>query len=273
MHALYGIHFSGDHNKWSAGCTRSNIWIAAGFQRGAIMSLKHLMTVQDLPGDGAPFQRLSNLLNSPGEGFAAIDAPFSLPAAFLPDGPEAAWAEVRRLAGDRQFCRGAELVGALGPDLGSRGKKVLRKTEKDWRSQKVNVRSTVWSGPRGGAPFTAACMTLLSRHKGPVWPIRTGSGLTLIEAFPAAQLRHWGLPHIKYNGEDAAAETQRNIIIKGLQRHGIQLENNHFEACLKSADALDSVICLFAAAAVANDQLAVELDPATVIEGHIAVHA
>ena len=95
----------------------------------------------------------------------------------------------------------------------------------------------------------------------------------MIEAFPAAQLRHWGLPYVKYNGEDAAAETQRDVIIKGLQLHGLQLENDHYEACLKSADALDSVICLFAAAAVANGELAVELDPATVVEGHIAVHA
>ena len=29
----------------------------------------------------------------------------------------------------------------------------MRKTEQFWRKRSVNVRSTLWDGPRGGAPF------------------------------------------------------------------------------------------------------------------------
>jgi hypothetical protein len=173
---VYGIDFSGDHNKWSAGCTKSNIWVAAGIQQASTIRLERLTPVQALPGKAPPFDRLSAWLNSADEGFAAIDAPFSLPAAYLPDGPSAAWEKVAQLHGERRFCRGAELVGAFAPELGPRGRKIFRKTEQNWLSQRVNVRSTVWAGPRGGAPFAAACMTYWRGIKAPYGHLRMGRG-------------------------------------------------------------------------------------------------
>src|SRR5262252_834104 len=52
-----GIDFSGDHRMWKAGCRNSNVWIAK-VRRGNQFVLCDLRTVQELPGDGAPFHRL-----------------------------------------------------------------------------------------------------------------------------------------------------------------------------------------------------------------------
>jgi hypothetical protein len=60
----------------------------------------------------------------------------------------------------------------------------MRLTEKYWQDKGVNVRSTMWAGPRGGAPFAVACMTLLARHDGPVWPLRLSpKGCMLMRVF------------------------------------------------------------------------------------------
>jgi Protein of unknown function (DUF429) len=94
----------------------------------------------------------------------------------------------------------------------------------------------------------------------------------LIEAFPAAQLRHWCLPCIGYNGKGNEAQSQRGIIIEGIKRHGLHLENDDERVCADSADALDAVICMFAAAAVAKGKLNGELGSASAAEGQIAIH-
>ena len=140
----------------------------------------------------------------------------------------------------------------------------------------VNVRSTMWAGPRGGAPFAVACMTLLARHNGPIWPIRMNGrrGCVLVEAFPAAQLRQWGRPHSGYNGPDGPATSRRTSILTWLQQErGLRLNSEHRQACLSSADALDAVICIYAAAAVATDRLAIGANEHSNIEGSIAVHS
>ena len=87
----------------------------------------------------------------------------------------------------------------------------MRETEQLWRRRGINVRSTLWNGPRGGAPFTVASLTLLASVDRPVWPwSRAASGL-LVESFPAGQLRHWHLPHKAYDGEDGR-DTRASII-------------------------------------------------------------
>lgn len=51
------------------------------------------------------------------------------------------------------------------------------------------------AGPRGGAAMTAACLKLLHEANCPIWPWQRSARRLLAEAFPAAQLRHWQLPH------------------------------------------------------------------------------
>lgn len=95
------------------------------------------------------------------------------------------------------------------PQFAPTGKKLWRHTESEWQTRGVNVRSTLWNGPRGGAPFTVACLTLLHRTGRPIWPWCRDEKNCLVEAFPAAQLRHWKLPFIGYNGVKGARSTCR----------------------------------------------------------------
>ena len=147
------------------------------------------------PRRGTPFNRLSRFLANAFSSYAAIDAPFSVPFSIAKDA-ETVWKRVLDLATNgRPFAKGQALVEALAPQLAPRGAKIMRLTEKYWQDKGVNVRSTMWAGPRGGAPFAVACMTLLARHDGPVWPLRLSpKGCMLIEGFPAGQLRQWGQP-------------------------------------------------------------------------------
>jgi len=251
------------------------LWVAEAWLHDEAVQLDKIRPVQDLPGRGDPFERLSSFLNQPEEACAGIDAPFSLPASVLADNASEARERVKGLPRDeRPFPTGAALVQEFAPEHGPRSNNILRETEREWQTRGVNVRSTLWAGPRGGAPFTAGCMLLLSRHRGSVWPIKHEPEpyVTLCEAFPAAQLQHWGLPRIKYNGPLADALVARRIIVEGLNERGLRLSAEHERICLGSADALDAVICLYAAAAVATETCVGPPPERTGQEGRIAVH-
>ena len=90
--------------------------------------------------------------------------------------------------------------------------KPLRRTEKVWSERKINVRSTLWWKPRGGAPFAAACMKLLATAGfPPCWPWSSRTESLVVEAFPAAQLWSWNLPFQKYDGLDGI-DVRKEII-------------------------------------------------------------
>jgi hypothetical protein len=55
----------------------------------------------------------------------------------------------------RPFARGNAVVQTFAPQLPAPGAKIFRETERYWIARGVNVRSTLWAGPRGGAPFAA----------------------------------------------------------------------------------------------------------------------
>ncbi|MFN3890764.1 MAG: DUF429 domain-containing protein [Beijerinckiaceae bacterium] len=270
---LCGIDFSGDSNMWNRRCGRSNVWIAEGTQEGERVRLKSLRQVQSFDGDLTPFRSLSAYLSSGIVDYAAIDAPFSLPKDYLQGNAEEAWKAVTELPVEkRHFPSGEALVSLFASDLLPRGKKVLRETESYWKTNGVNVRSTLWNGPRGGAPFTAACMTLLGYHRGSVWPIRDTGGTTLVEAFPAAQLKQWQMEYNGYNGDTTEAILARELIITGLLTKGLCADTHLIDLCRKSADALDAVVCLFSASATAKGITAVQPGEYSRVEGHICVH-
>jgi hypothetical protein len=78
-----GIDFSGNHRMWSAGCGKSNVWIAEverSSPRPVLLSVKQ---VQELSCDVHPFDRLIQYLRETDFDAAAIDAPFSVPAEYL----------------------------------------------------------------------------------------------------------------------------------------------------------------------------------------------
>lgn len=207
-----GIDFSGNADMWTRGCSRSNVWIADVRRESRGLLLHSLMRVQQLPGSEPPFDRLLSLLACGDFRAAGIDAPFSLPAEFVQriGGHD----ELLDLVGaniptDRPFQRAAafvELVTGLPPPLNP--KKPLRETEKWWQRLRVNVRSTLWVKPRGGAPMTAACLSLLHGANRPLWPWSSDQSGMLAEAFPAGQLQAWNLPFTGYNGPTASAGRQ-----------------------------------------------------------------
>ena len=119
--------------------------------------------------------------------------------------------------------------------------------------------------------MTVACMSLLHASKVDVWPWWPPVGSVVAEAFPAAQLLHWKLPHQKYNGNDESARSNRGVILEALERR-IAVSDAYRDVLLGNADALDAVLCGLAAVGVSTGQLESEPPPAANVEGWIAVH-
>jgi len=270
---LIGIDFSGSADQWKLGRRNSNVWIASGRAEGAALRIDDLRPVQALAGEDSPFDRLLALLAAT-EGFAAIDAPFSVPRDHAASAVML-WAEVARLPlGERPFGKGGDLVALLHPQAGPLGEKLYRACEAVWRERgRLNVRSTLWCGPRGGAAFAAAAMTLLHRHRGPVWPVRSaGEGAVLVEAYPAAQLLTWGLSPVGYNGPKHKAGEARALIVDALTRHhGLRASGELLDTCRANADALDAVLCAYAAKAISEGRHPRRLPAVARSEGWIMV--
>jgi hypothetical protein len=256
--------------------SRTKVWVATANSDGASLALRDIRPVQDLPGSGAPFDRLVDRLRLGDYIAAAVDAPFSIPKAHIPVG---GWEQLVQMidgkppAPDRPFPAGETLLDiarSVSPILKA---KPLRDTEDRWRKRKVNTRSTLWNGGprrggRPGAPFACGCLKLIARTGRPCWPWRPADGGALVEAFPAAQLRQWGLPYQGYDGETGAAT--RRKIIDGLHDR-IRLDADLASRLHESADALDAVLCIFGAiAAHGGDQADVPIEGP---EGWISVHA
>jgi Protein of unknown function (DUF429) len=263
-----GIDFSGAAAPWRPTCSRPTVWIAVleGFR------LVDLRPVQKLEPGGAPFDNLVSLLRAGRFRAAGIDAPFSLPDPHFPSGGHAQLlAEVGALppASDRPFPRGPDLIALARTYAVQTKAKPHRASERQWSG--ANPRSTLWWKPRGGAPFAAACMTLLHRAGRPIWPWRDAPGM-LVEAFPAAQLRAWDLPHASYTG--AEAKPVRAKIIAAIERRQhVDIDAAERKEMLRTPDALDAFIAAFAGRAAANRTLKLEKPPTWKTEGAIAVHA
>jgi len=274
----YGIDFSGDHRQWRPNARQSNVWIARLEDGDAGLQLTVLQRVQELPttyGDH-PFQRLITLLQKQDFTAAGIDAPFAIPQPFVQTfgSYTALLAKVHSIvpSGGRPFPEGKSFVQAItGQTPPLTPAKPLRRSEQEC-SRKVNVRSTLWTGARPGAPMTAACLSLLVSAACPIWPWQSPpqSGI-LVEAFPATQLATWGLCASGYNGTADTARKARTVIVEHLATR-IFLPDEYESRLLDSADALDAVICGFAAIAVTRGTIAVPPMPIAHDEGWIAIH-
>lgn len=254
MSTFIGVDFSGGARPWRRSVTHPTVWLAIVQDGGDGLRLIELMPVQSLQGNEMPFDRLVKLLAAGDFEAAAIDAPFSLPSAHMPPGghPEL----LRRVAAlrdgpDRPFPLGKSII-ELGEAVAAKDRcKPLRQTEKDWASRGVNTRLTMWYKPRGGAPFAAACLRLLERSGRPCWPWATFQPGILVEAFPAAQLRHWGLPHQGYSGP-RSAKVRAKILASLKRNKRLRVSACHEQIIVENTDALDAVIAVFAGIAVAK---------------------
>lgn len=273
-----GIDFSGDQTQWNPNVQASNIWIAEVEEHGATVNLLNLERVQQLPGQGRPFARLATWLANGKFSAAAIDAPFSIPWWFFAQGfvdHPGLLAVVNNLplmnAQDFPTCNA--FIASVAAGIPFQFSKPLRVTEGYWPGRGVNTRSTVWRGPRSGAPFASACIKLLANVNRPAWPWAGPEKSPLVEAFPAAQLRHWGLPFEQYNGP--AGQANRAAITLDLTTNrGLNVNNVLLATIQADADALDAVLCSYAARAVVQNQLGVALPPfdSWQREGWIAIH-
>lgn len=261
-----GIDFSGGAAPWGPVCARPTVWIAAleGFR------LTELVPVQKLPGDASPFENLASLLRAGRYRAAAIDAPFCLPEAHMPPGGHAQLlSDIASLppADDRPFPRGAALLAYARAIAPLATAKPTRLTER----QHGATRSSLWNGARPGAPFAAACLTLLARAQRPVWPWKDAPGM-LVETYPAAQLRAWRLPSSNYASPEAKHIRQK-IVTHLEEKQHLNLGPTERKQLLASADALDAVLAAYGARAAANRTLRFEKLDTWKTEGAIAVHA
>jgi hypothetical protein len=274
MSRFLGIDFSGNHLMWRPGCGRSNVWISDIRRTDEHLILDRLMRVQELPGDEHPLERLAALLREGNFDAAGIDAPFSVPRDFIPPDSYAGLLERIGSLSDpdgRPFLRSADFVKAIAgvsPPLNP--PKPMRSTDAYWSQKGLNVRSTLWAGARGGAAMTAACFKLLQRAQRSIWPWVQDSRGLLVEAFPMAQLKQWGLPFNGYGKLDRKGELLRKQIIDGM-RERIDL-GAFYATLLSNADALDSVLCAFSGLAVRASIVAVLPDDSALLEGWVAVH-
>src|SRR5579864_392251 len=267
-----GIDFSGNFQMWSSGCGKSNMWIAETEFSLSQLKLVNLRRVQQLEGEGNAFTRLVQYLREADFEVAAIDAPFSIPAEFLPLRRHRRLLELVahiKTNGARPFPPAKDFVDRVLEGITTMTKKPLRRTEEYWRQRRVNVRSTLWAGARGGAAMTAACLKLLFEADAPMWPWKRSGPRLLVETFPAAQLCHWGLPHEAYNRNTEKETAVRRILVGSL---GARIALGNFRGMLEdSADALDAVVCAFTANAVATGHAMSYAEDSLETEGLIAV--
>lgn len=268
IRAWLGIDFSGNAAKWRARCTTSNVWIATVTESGDRLGLTDLRRVQDLAGSIDPFGRLAALLARGDFSGAGIDAPFSVPASVAGTRTHAnlltAVGAAKRES-NRAFPTAQALLDTLAPRFAA--KKTYRRSDNHWRSEGLNVRSTTWSKPRGGAPMTAACMELLARASPPIWPFVPWAAGAVVEAYPAAQLLTWGLPHAAYGRVGDGAEGDRRRAGDASRPRGAHHDTRQQRRRPRR------VVCAFAPRAAATDSLVHAIDDqhAADVEGWIAV--
>jgi hypothetical protein len=123
--------------------------------------------------------------------------------------------------------------------------------------------------------MTAACLKLLHLAERPIWPWKPAHyEKILCEAFPAAQLKTWGLPFEGYNGcNDEAQVKRREIVDYLIDQKNLQI-GQHKTEMLENADALDAVLCAYAAKAIKTGMYETRIydDQVAGFEGWIAVH-
>lgn len=269
-----GLDFSGYFPNWGPGVSNSPVWLAVLVQRNGKYTLRDLYPVQRLPGTGHPFVRLWQYLNLERYAAAAIDAPFSVPFGFIHGHHVDLLRKVQEIpCGKRPFPDSITFVTAVvGSPPPLSPPKPLRHCEAFWRTKGINVRSTLWAGPRGGAAMTAACLKLLANVRRPMWPfdhfVPEETVGFVAEAFPAAQLRYWGWPHQGYMGAKGSAT--RSAIVERLA--DVVSTDGHEQTLLRNDNALDAVFCALAALSVSTGKLAISPAEQAVEEGWIAVH-
>jgi Protein of unknown function (DUF429) len=117
--------------------------------------------------------------------------------------------------------------------------------------------------------MTAACLKLLHEADCRIWPRERSGRRSLVEAFPPAQLCHWGLRYEAYNRNTRKESAVRRSLVSSV---GMRIQLGDFrESMEQCADALDAVVCALAANAAATGHVLSYAGDSLEAEGLIAV--
>ncbi|GGD10631.1 DUF429 domain-containing protein [Nocardioides daphniae] len=104
---------------------------------------------------------------------------------------------------------------------------------------------------------------------------RTGRAGPVVEVYPAAALKLWGLPHQGYKGREPANARRRAALVQliGCVLPWLQL-GEYADLCIQTDDALDAVLCAAIAGLARRgetDEIPTEHLAAAAVEGWIAL--
>lgn len=248
--AVVGVDFSG-------GAGDRHTWAAGGFLDTATQSLTLLscqpVSRQELAG------RLRDL---DGAAVAALDFPFSVPAAFAEYAfGEYAAPEYRNgaMPGLWRAAAGMELA-----EFTARRDAFVREYGELLRAGDLYVPgcySCLHRANPNMLPMTLRGMQLLDGlwaagcRVPPLDGPAAGGGAALLEVMPGAALRAFGLPHKGYKGGRRAFDNRRKILRELPQISGVKVVNldDFRDECMFSDDALDAIVAAVAAALWALD--------------------
>jgi hypothetical protein len=268
-----GIDFSGDIEMFDPENEYSRVWIAEIVEHRRKLHLERLYRPQELSGTGHPFQRLIERLQQKDYCAAGIDAPFSIPAEFMPQGGhDGLLALVKQLPHpNRPFPDAQTFIGAVLNGRELPVTRPLRATEREWRARRLDMKSPLLTGPNSSAPMTVACLTLVNALQRELWPWSDYRAGILVEAYPPAQLKTWRLPYRSYSYDGGRAKANRQAINEDLEE---RLDFGSCASVLKwSANAINAVLSAFAAIAVSRSAVRPPPSEYPRDEGWIAVHA
>ncbi len=254
---IYGVDFSG------AVDAGRKIWIAGGQADADGLHLSICLQAAALPGGSIKrdpaLAALRTFITAQTEAAFGLDFPFSLA---LPELPYATWSEfARRFPED--YPEPAALLGRNARRLTDHEAKT------PFAPGNLRLYRQTYYGLRDLlAPLVAADAARVV----PMQPPTPGKPL-LAEICPASTLKRLGL-YAPYKGQSAAHRTQRERILRHLQRRGLTLEAGIEALLLEDAegDALDSAIAAFTTADCAQRGAFHQPDqPPYTLEGRVYV--
>jgi predicted RNase H-like nuclease len=93
------------------------------------------------------------------------------------------------------------------------------------------------------------CAALLDALAAAGHPVDRAGGGRVVEVYPAAALKHWGLPHQGYKKQEGAIVRAQALDRLRAKLPMLILDGDALDRCQRSDDAFDALICALVAAA------------------------
>jgi predicted RNase H-like nuclease len=166
---------------------------------------------------------------------AAVDCPFGWPQPF-----------VNAVATHAQ--------GAAWPGRGQQGLSHRRSLRYRLTDEVVHQQVGIWplsvSTDRIGVT-AMRCAALLNALADAGHPVDRAGGGRVVEVYPAAALKHWGLPHQRYKKREGAVARKQALDQLLATLPALILDSDALNCCRQSDDAFDALVCALVARAAA----------------------